>query len=149
MYCGSIDSSFDSEFAGLFFGEGTLDFHVHAKGYCYPRLRISMASWEMPTLQAIQARYGGSVRFSRNDQSVQWTITGNERIRPLVEILTHASLPSPKKAELEIIRRGMALVSPRGGRRPLPGEQEKLKEQMQELRQQLLDLRRQVRETNA
>ena len=68
----------DSYWAGYFDGEGNVGFHTRADG-SLPRIRIGVKSANLPSLQALQARFGGkvvlcSVPTARNKSLYRWRI---------------------------------------------------------------------------
>lgn len=113
---------FDVEFRGLFWGEGTMSIDAMAqrrsdtKGrFLYPRLRVSMAKWERPVLEAVRDRYGGSITVSKRDASITWSLTGREKLSRVIAVLEGGVLPTPKLAELALFAEGVSLIAPRGG----------------------------------
>jgi hypothetical protein len=111
--------AFDHEFRGLFFGEGTIDIcrtghnRGTAKSY-YPRVRISMAKWERPMLEAIRDRYGGSISVYAERSVLQWSLTGKQKLRRVCDVLLAAQLPSPKFKEAQLLDEAIELIGPRG-----------------------------------
>ena len=68
----------DAYFAGYFDGEGHVGFHHRTAG-TLPRIRITVKSTNLPSLRALQARFGGKVLLhsaptARRKSQFRWRI---------------------------------------------------------------------------
>jgi hypothetical protein len=132
---------FDAEFRGLFWGEGTISIDAMSnkrrstgERFVYPRLRVSMASWERPMLEAIRDRYGGCITTASRDASITWHLSGRTRLERIVDVLSQGVLPSPKLEELKLFAEAVSLVAPKGGHHT-PERRQKNDEAQARLRQ--------------
>lgn len=129
---------FDLEFCGFFLGEGCIDVTCDQRyGLHYPRLRIGMAEHERGVLDAIKARYGGSIYVGRSGangkyRQASWQLQGKAALGRVCAILEGAVLPVNKRREVELLREALDLITERGSR-AAAGNQERLAAIKQEL----------------
>src|ERR1044072_3765103 len=103
--------SFDREFVGLLIGEGCIDISRQGRSahHIRPRLRIGMNERDLPMLQAIQERYGGSLSPRASTRSWTWQLTGVERVTRVAQLLAVSTLPHAKRGEVEILLKARKL----------------------------------------
>jgi hypothetical protein len=103
--------AFDSEFVGLFIGEGCIDISQQGRSahHIRPRLRIALNERDVELLQAIQERYGGSLSYRAQTRSYSWQLTGAARVRRVARLLAASKLPHAKRAEVAIILKAVEL----------------------------------------
>ena len=82
---------------------------------------------ERPMLEAIQARYGGSLSPRIATHSITWQLTGRTRLTRIVNILIRSRLLSAKTEEVVLLQRAIGLYN-------RPEEMRYLKERLSALK---------------
>lgn len=104
---------FDSEFCGLFFGEGCATIQkINKKGYkrplYRPQFKMSMRADDRKLLEAIQSRYGGYLYdhqpHHNSKLGVEWSLTNRDDILNLCNILLDSELPAKKIQDIAILK---------------------------------------------
>jgi hypothetical protein len=114
------DTKSDSEFRGLFLGEGYSSVVKYKykrkygeKSYDYqenyrPQLSLAQRGDNKEVLNWIKQRYGGNVWMQRgvgnHNTSYHWTITNIKEISKICEILLDGVIPSKKRKSIEIVK---------------------------------------------
>lgn len=102
---------FDREFVGLFIGEGCIDISRQGREahHIRPRVRIGMNERELPLLQQVQERYGGSLTYASHTRSWTWQLTGARRLRVVAEALAKSELAHAKRPEVALLLEAIEL----------------------------------------
>jgi hypothetical protein len=111
----------DSEFRGLFLGEGYCAIvkykrNTPYKDRCYhynnfrPQMSLGQRADNKEMIEWIKNNYGGSIWIARQEDRGQgkpmfvWTTTNIEKINEICEILLESDIPSKKLVSIKIVK---------------------------------------------
>lgn len=111
----TISTEEAAEFRGLFFGEGHIDLMKNGRSNTLtPRVRIAVRDDDASVVEWCRDLFGGCLTYEARTRSVCWYAVGKDRVAAVVAALTGGSVPSKKRAEVELLREAVGLVGIRG-----------------------------------